>query len=69
MIAESIKGKSIEEIKAALTEILEGNFKPTLAIVFLSVKQDRKAICNLLGENSIQIFGAITAGELSLKEK
>lgn len=39
------------------------NFKPTLAIVFLSVKQDREAISILLEENDIQIFGATTAGE------
>lgn len=38
-------------------------FKPTLAIVFLSVKQDREAISKLLDEKGIQIFGATTAGE------
>jgi len=63
MKAKSIKGKSTEEIKAALTEILDGTFKPTLAIVFLSVKQDREAISTLLDQKGIQIFGATTAGE------
>ena len=38
-------------------------FKPTLAIVFISVKQDREAISKLLDEKGIQIFGATTAGE------
>lgn len=38
-------------------------YQPTLAIVFLSVKQDREAISRLLEENGIQIFGATTAGE------
>lgn len=63
MYAKSIKGKSTEEIKASLTEIIANNFKPTLAIVFISIKQDREAICKLLDEKGIQIFGATTAGE------
>ena len=63
MIAKSIKGKSTEEIKAALAESMDGKFKPTLAIVFISVKQDREAISKLLDEKDIQIFGATTAGE------
>ncbi|MFZ1321060.1 MAG: FIST N-terminal domain-containing protein [Ignavibacteria bacterium] len=63
MKAKSIKGKSTEEIKAALTETMDGKFKPTLAIVFISVKQDREAISKLLDEKDIQIFGATTAGE------
>ncbi|MEO6253191.1 MAG: FIST N-terminal domain-containing protein, partial [Ferruginibacter sp.] len=63
MQARSIKGKSTEEIKAALTETMDGKFKPTLAIVFISVKQDREAICKLLDEKGIQVFGATTAGE------
>ena len=63
MKAKSIKGKSTEEISIALAESLTGKFKPTLAIVFLSVKQDREAISKLLDEKVIQIFGATTAGE------
>ncbi len=63
MNAKSIKGNSTEEIKAALTETMDGKFKPTLAIVFLSVQQDREAISRLLDEKGIQIFGATTAGE------
>ncbi len=63
MKAKSIKGKSTEEIKALLIEITDVKFKPTLAIVFISIKQDREAICKLLDEKGIQIFGATTAGE------
>jgi hypothetical protein len=69
MIAKSIKGKSLGEISAALTESMretrpdDRRFKPTLAIVFLSVKQDRDAISKLLDEKGIQVFGATTAGE------
>lgn len=63
MKAKSIKGKSAEEIKTALAQSMPDGFKPTLAIVFLSVKQDREAISGLLEEKGIQIFGATTAGE------
>ena len=63
MQAKSIKGKSTEKISTALTESMADGFKPTLAIVFISVKQDREAITGLLDEKGIQIFGATTAGE------
>ncbi len=63
MTAKSIKGKSTEEISAALRESMADGFKPTLAIVFISVKQDREAISGLLDEKGIQVFGASTAGE------
>ncbi|MDO8896267.1 MAG: FIST N-terminal domain-containing protein [Bacteroidales bacterium] len=63
MKAKSIKGKSTEEIKTALENSMEDGFIPTLAIVFLSVSQDRKAICNIMDESGIAIFGATTSGE------
>jgi hypothetical protein len=63
MKAKSIKGKSIEEIKSALDECTADGFWPSLAIVFLSVKQDRVAVSSLLDEKAIQIFGSTTAGE------
>jgi len=63
MIAKTIKGKSPEEIQSALQQSMSDGYKPRLAIVFISVKQDRAAICKLLDEKSIQIFGATTAGE------
>ena len=37
MKAKSIKGTTSEEIKKALTESKDDGFKPTLAIVFISV--------------------------------
>ena len=63
MKAKSIKGKSTEEIRSALEQSLSGDFKPTLAIVFLSIKQDRETISKLLDDKGIQVFGATTAGE------
>lgn len=63
MKAKSIKGKSVEEIFAAFDNSIADGFKPTLAIVFISIKQDREGINALLNKNNIQIFGATTSGE------
>ncbi|MDG5492158.1 FIST signal transduction protein [Psychroserpens sp. SPM9] len=63
MKSKSIKGHSTAEIKTALTNCLDDGFKPTLAIVFLSVAQDRKAIIQLLNDKQISIFGVTTNGE------
>ena len=68
MKAKSIKGKSTEEITSALAESMVDGFKPTLAIVFLSIKQDRDAVCALLDKEGIAIFGATTSGEFISKE-
>ena len=63
MKAKSIKGNSTGEISRALQQSVADGFKPTLAIVFLSLKQDRDGICALLDEKSIAIFGASTNGQ------
>jgi hypothetical protein len=68
MKAKSIKGKSPEEIKFALDENISESFKPTLAIVFLSIKQNRDVIIELLDEKGICIFGATTSGEFINEE-
>ena len=63
MKAKSIKGKSPEEIKSALEQSMADGFKPTLSFVFISIKQDIDAVCNLLDQQGIRIFGATTGGE------
>jgi hypothetical protein len=63
MKAKSIKGKSPEEIQSALTDCMKDGFKPTLAIVFISIKQDRNTVCIILDKEGITIFGATTNGE------
>lgn len=63
MKAKSIKGNSTEEIKHALEQSTVDGFKPTLAIAFISIKQDRTAICDLLDAAGIAIFGTSTNGE------
>jgi hypothetical protein len=62
MKAKSIKGNSTEEIRTALDQSMADGFQPTLAIAFVSVKQDRKAICQVLDEAGLAIFGATTHG-------
>src|SRR5690606_11747771 len=63
MRAKSIKGKTTGEIQSAVEESLADSFKPTLAIVFISVKQDRKAVCELLTRQGIDVSGATSCGE------
>jgi hypothetical protein len=41
----------------------EPGFKPTLAIVFMSVKQDRTAVCEMLTNAGTDVFGATSCGE------
>lgn len=63
MKAKSIKGTSPDEIKVSLHQSMADGFTPTLAIVFISIKQDRKAIAELLSQNYIDILGATSCGE------
>ena len=63
MKVKSIKGKSPGEIRDALQQSTADGFKPTLAVVFLSVSQDRNAIIKILDGAGIKIFGATTNGE------
>ena len=65
MKAKSIKGKSPEEIKTALEQAIADGFTPTLAIVFLSITQNRKAISELLDKAGLQVFGATSNGEFT----
>lgn len=63
MKTKSIIGTTPEEIKTALHKSLTEDFKPTLAIAFISIKQDRKAICDLLLKENIEVLGATSCGE------
>ncbi len=63
MKAKSIKGKSIKDIESALNNVIATGLKPTLAMVFLSVSQDRKSLIKLLDKNGIAVFGCTTNGE------
>lgn len=65
MQAKSIKGKSPGEIQVALQQSMADGFKPTLAIVFLSITQDRKAITGVLDNAGLQVFGVTSNGEFT----
>jgi len=63
MKAKSIKAKSTEEFQAALQQSMADGFKPTLAIAFISISLDRKAITGILNQQGIAVYGATTNGE------
>ncbi len=63
MKAKSIKGNSTEEIETALAQCKSDGYIPSLAFVFISIKQDIEAVRLLLDQDGIQIFGATTSGE------
>ena len=63
MKSKSIKGKSTEEIKIAFEQSIVDGYQPNIAIVFISIKQDRNAICSLLSEYKIDVIGATSSTE------
>ncbi len=63
MRTKSIKGNSPEEIRFELSESMSDGFNPTLAIVFISIKQDRNAVCEILHNTGIDIIGGTSSGE------
>ena len=65
MKAKSIKGNSPEEIKTALEKSMADGFKPKLAIIFLSITQDRSAISKIFDDKDIEIYGATSNGEFT----
>ena len=65
MKAKSIKGKTAEEIEAALKNSMADGFQPTLAIVFISIKQDRKTVCEILHLRKMDVIGATSCGEFT----
>jgi hypothetical protein len=65
MKAKSIKGRSPEEIQTALAQSMNDGYRPTLAIVFMSIKLDIDAVCALMDQHEIQVFGATSSGEFT----
>jgi len=65
MKAKSIQGGSAEEIQEALQEAMLDGFKPTLAIIFISIEQDIQAVCEIFEKHNISIFGATSSGEIN----
>jgi hypothetical protein len=46
-----------------LYKTLEDGFRPTLAIVFISIKQDHNTLTELLDQKNIAVYGATSNGE------
>jgi hypothetical protein len=65
MRAKSIKGISPVEIKNELAQSIADEFKPTLAIVFLSILHNREELSEIFSEKEIAIFGATSNGEFT----
>ncbi len=63
MQAKSISGSSAADIQTALAKSMADGFRPTIAIVFISIKQDRGAVCEILKKENITILGATSSGE------
>ncbi len=63
MVSKSIHGNSTAEINAALLRSIADGFNPTLAIAFISIKQDRSAISEILKQSNIAMLGATSCGE------
>ncbi|MCW8980573.1 MAG: FIST C-terminal domain-containing protein [Altibacter sp.] len=63
MISKTIKANSTAAIIKEIDQATSDGFKPTLAIVFLSIEQDWNAVSDVLDKRDIAVFGATTAGE------
>jgi len=63
MKAKSLTANSASDFKSKLDKNLADGFSPKLAILFISVKQDRQAVRNILNQQGIEVFGATTCGE------
>jgi hypothetical protein len=64
MKAKNIYGENVQEIKSKFAQATADSFSPTLAIVFCSITQDRKALISFFDEKGIDVFGSTTAGEI-----
>ena len=63
MTSKTIKASSTEAISDEVDKAISDGFNPTLAIVFLSVKQGCETVRSILNTKNITIFGATTSGE------
>ena len=69
MRAKSIQGSTTDAIQKALHEAKADGFRPTLAIAFLSISQDRDAICQTLRKAEIDVLGCTSCGEFTDHEQ
>lgn len=65
MNAKTIHGISLKEINNSLSENINNDFSPTLAIAFVPANQDWMAVRSLLDNHNISIFGATTDAQFT----
>ncbi len=65
MKAKSIKGKSLIEISSQFENAVSDGFSPTLAFVFLDIRQDIEGVNNFFDEKGIAVFGSSSLGEIN----
>ena len=46
-----------------MQQCVSDGFVPKLAIVFISIKQDRNSVCEILHDKGIDVIGATSCGE------
>lgn len=63
MKALTFQSKSSHTIINEIEQSISVDFQPSLAIIFISIEQDRKPLLNFLNSKDIQIFGCTTSGE------
>ena len=63
MNVTSIQGRSLEEITRKVTEVIDSGAKPTLAIVFLSIRQNIDETLKSLKSLGLEVWGGTTSGE------
>ena len=63
MQARSIKGNNSEEISLELERLTAAGYQPTVAVVFISIRQDRNVVCELVRQADIDVIGATSCGE------
>lgn len=63
MKAKTIYGNTPGELRSNLEESRKDGYKPTLAIIFISVKQDREAVADIFQKEGIEVIGATSSGE------
>jgi hypothetical protein len=64
MHTKTLNGTSFQQIETQVDDYLKEGFKPTLAIIFSSVKLDLEKICSIFDQREIDLFGCSTAGEI-----
>jgi len=63
MTAKTIHGKSPSELKISLKECIDNIFFPSLAILFISVRQEINSIIEILSAHNIDVIGATSCSE------